>query len=159
MTTPPDLLARAVAIAADAHSGQRDKNGAPYILHPMRVMLRMDSDETRTVAALHDVVEDSDGRWTLARLRQEGFAPEVVTAVDAISRRPGESYATFVLRAAQDPLAKRVKLADLQDNMDQARLAAFAGDEQQAARLGRYRQALRYITGEIGEAEYVAQPE
>ena len=69
MTAPPDLLARAVAIAADAHAGQSDKNGAPYILHPMRVMLRMDSDETRTVAALHDVVEDSDGRWTLARRR------------------------------------------------------------------------------------------
>jgi (p)ppGpp synthase/HD superfamily hydrolase len=135
-------LERAIEIAARAHSGQRDKAGAPYILHPLRVMLRAATDAERIAAVLHDVVEDSD--WTFDQLRAEGFAPEVVEAVDALTRRPGETYEEFVLRAGAHPLARRVKLADLADNSDPNRITSPT--EQDLARLERYRRAIALLT-------------
>jgi hypothetical protein len=114
-------LERAVAIAAEAHAGQLDKAGAPYILHPLRLMLEMETAEERIAAVLHDVVEDTD--WTLKRLRGEGFSPAVVEAVDALTRRDGETYEAFVLRAGRNPIGRRVKLADLRDNCDLSRIA------------------------------------
>lgn len=128
---------RAIAIAVQAHAGQLDKAGEPYVLHPLRVMFRMTSMDERIVAVLHDVVEDSE--WTLQGLQQEGFSHEVVTAVDALTRRDGESYEDFVRRAGANPLARRVKLADLEDNMDMTRIVApKAGD---TSRFERYRRA------------------
>jgi len=114
-------LERAVAIAAQVHAGQRDKAGEPYILHPLRVMLRMATDELQIVAVLHDVLED--GTLTAEDLRREGFAPAVVEAVVALTRLEGESYSAFVRRAARNPLAREVKLSDIADNLDPLRLA------------------------------------
>jgi len=74
-------LERAIAIAAAAHAGQVDKAGQPYILHPLRVMLRVATEHERIAAVLHDVVEDTD--VTLHTLAAEGFAPEVIAAVEA----------------------------------------------------------------------------
>src|SRR5205823_11086434 len=99
-------LERAIAIAAEAHTGQLDKAGAPYVLHPLRVMLRMKTEEERIAAALHDVVEDSD--WSLVALRDEGFSEAIVRAVDSVTRRSGESYEEFVSRAGLDPIGRRV---------------------------------------------------
>jgi hypothetical protein len=114
-------LERAVAISAEAHAGQVDKAGTPYILHPLRLMLEMETAEERIAAVLHDVVEDSD--WTLERLRGEGFSPAVLAAVNALTRRADETYEDFVLRAGRDPIGRRVKLADLRDNCDLSRIA------------------------------------
>src|SRR5690606_9860935 len=100
-------LERALAIAAEAHAGQRDKGGAPYVLHPIRVMLRLDATPDRIAGVLHDVVEDS--AWTLDSLRAEGFSEEVVRAIDHLTRREGEPYEAFVRRAGEDPIAARVK--------------------------------------------------
>lgn len=136
-------LEKAIGIAAEAHTGQRDKAGAPYILHPLRMMLRMQTDEERIVAVLHDVVEDSD--WTLDGLRAEGFSDAVVEAVDALTRQEGESYEAFVVRAGQLSLARRVKLADLEDNMDTTRLGAIT--EVDEARLARYERARQHLLG------------
>jgi (p)ppGpp synthase/HD superfamily hydrolase len=113
-------LERAIAIAASAHEGQIDKGGAPYILHPLRVMLAMSSDEDRTAAVLHDVLEDTP--WTADALRREGFSDAVVDAVESLTRRTGEAYDDFILRARSNPIARRVKLADLADNMDLRRI-------------------------------------
>jgi (p)ppGpp synthase/HD superfamily hydrolase len=90
-------LERAIAIAAEAHAGQVDKAGQAYILHPLRVMLRMGSAHERMAAVLHDVVEDTP--VSLPRLLAEGFAPEVIAAVDALTKRPGESPRTWTCRA------------------------------------------------------------
>ena len=109
-------LERAVAIAVEAHAGQKDRNGASYILHPLRVMARVQSDEEKIVAILHDVVEDTD--WTFDDLRQEGFSEELIAALDCVTKREGEAYEDFVKRSASNVLAKRVKIADLEDNMD-----------------------------------------
>lgn len=134
-------LERAIAIAAQAHSGQVDKAGVPYILHPLRVLLRQQTLDAQIVAALHDVVEDSP--WTLDQLRAEGFPPEIIAAVDAITRRPDEEYEAFVLRAGRNPLARPVKLADLDDNLDQTRIAQPTTKDK--ARLEKYRNAKRLL--------------
>ena len=107
-------LEDAISIAADAHKRQFDKAGAPYILHPLRMMMRMTSEAAMMTAILHDVVEDSD--WTLEGLREVGFSEEVLTAIDGATNRSGESYEQFIERAATNPIARQVKIADLEDN-------------------------------------------
>src|SRR5207245_1920141 len=82
-------LERAIQIAASAHQRQFDQGGSPYFLHPLRVMLRLKSEPDRIVAVLHDVLEDT--AWTAAQLVEEGFAPGVMTALDALCRRKDES--------------------------------------------------------------------
>ena len=109
-------LERAIEIAARTHAGQTDKGGAPYILHPVRVMLRVAPGAQQIVAVLHDVVEDSD--VTFEDLEREGFSAEVVKGLRAVTKVEGESYEDFVARAALDPVGKAVKLADLMENSD-----------------------------------------
>lgn len=98
-------LEKAIAIAVRAHEGQKDKAGAPYVLHPIRLMVRMDSELEMTAAVLHDVVEDS--AWTLELLRAEGFSEEVLEVVDHLTRREGESYDDYVARAGSHPVARK----------------------------------------------------
>lgn len=131
-------LEHAVAIAAQAHAGQFDKAGEPYVLHPVRVMLQMDTNEERIVAVLHDVVEDTD--WTLQRLRKEGFSNAVIAALDSVTRRTNETYGDFVDRAGQNPIGRRVKLADLEDNADLARISQPT--EADRSRVAKYREAI-----------------
>ncbi len=110
-------LERAIAIAAEAHAGQVDKAGAPYILHPLRVMLLLNTIEERIAGVLHDLVEDCPD-WTFDRLRHEGFSEPVIAALEAVTKREGEhgdaNYMTFVQRAGSDKIGRLVKLADLQ---------------------------------------------
>lgn len=113
-------LERAIAIAATAHASQLDKAGQPYILHPLRVMLRLQSEHARMAAVLHDVVEDTD--VTLQQLVAEGFPPQVIAAIEALTKRPGESRLQAAQRAAVNPLAREVKLADNAENMDLSRI-------------------------------------
>ena len=132
--TETELLEKAIGIAVAAHRGQKDRNGAPYILHPLRVMGRVTTTKEKIVAVLHDVVEDTD--WTFDDLRQEGFSDEVLAALDRVTKREGEAYEDFVTRSGNQPLARRVKLADLEDNMDVRRLAKVS--EEDGKRLERY---------------------
>ncbi|MBC7545976.1 MAG: HD domain-containing protein [Candidatus Sericytochromatia bacterium] len=136
-------LDQAVALAAQAHLGQLDKAGAPYILHPLRVMFRCQSDEARMAAVLHDVVEDTP--ITLDDLRQRGFADSVVAAVDRLTRSPDETYEAFIDRVKTDPIALEVKIADLEDNMDVRRMAD--PQPKDFERLAKYRRAWRELTG------------
>ncbi len=99
--------------------------GKPYILHPIRVMLRMNSDLDRTVAILHDVIEDTP--VTLESLRQQGYPQGVIEALECLTRRDGESYDRYLDRVETNPIAQRVKMADLEDNMDWRRLAGRSG--------------------------------
>src|ERR687889_661940 len=117
----------AVSIAAQAHKGQKDKANAPYLLHPLRMMLRMDSEAAMMAAVLHDVVEDTD--WTLERLRGEGFSAEVLDAVDCLTHRDGESYQEFVKRVRTNPIARQVKIADLEDNMNIRRVSRLGAKD------------------------------
>lgn len=132
------MLDQAILIAARAHLGQTDRMGAPYILHPLRMMFRFKSETEMIVAVLHDVIEDNPD-WDFDRLRQEGFSEEIIQAVDHLTRQEQETYEEFVVRSSENPLARRVKLADLEDNMDLKRLNRLT--EQDQARLARYHRA------------------
>ncbi|WEK06923.1 MAG: HD domain-containing protein [Candidatus Pseudomonas colombiensis] len=136
-------LERAIAIAAMAHEGQVDKGGAPYILHPLQVMLRLQDPEARTVAVLHDVVEDSP--VSLEDLREQGFGEGVLSALEALTKREGEDYQAFVERAGRDPLARQVKLADLAENSDLSRIPAPSAKDLE--RVAKYRRAIDYLEG------------
>ena len=113
-------IERAIEIAATAHAGQRDKAGQPYIFHPLRVMLRVDGAHEQMAAVLHDVVEDTS--VTLDNLAQEGFPSEVLRAIAALTKLPGETRLEAAARAAADPIARKVKLADNAENMDLSRI-------------------------------------
>lgn len=135
-------LERAIAIATEAHAGVKDKGGSPYILHPLRVMSRMNSDEARIVALLHDVVEDTN--WTLDALRKEGFSDAVVAGVDAVTRRPGETYEDFVTRAGRNAIGREVKIGDLLDNCDLSRIPNPTDRDRE--RHAKYKRALLMLT-------------
>lgn len=113
---PYDQLAKAMEIAAEAHAGQSDELGNRYFEHCRRVASAVSDDDRKTVAYLHDVVEKGHG-WTIDRLRQLGFSPTILAAVDALTRRSGENEDNFVRRAIGDVIARPVKKADLEDNL------------------------------------------
>jgi (p)ppGpp synthase/HD superfamily hydrolase len=138
------LLKKAIDIATKAHRGQKDKFGKPYILHPQRVMQRVETQEQKIVAILHDVVEDTD--WTLTMLAKHGFSKRLLHALDCATRRKGESYTAYVRRSASNPIARRVKLADLEDNMDIRRLPRIR--ERDRKRLNKYLRAYRWLSAQ-----------
>ncbi|MGI6635101.1 MAG: HD domain-containing protein [Christensenellales bacterium] len=106
---------RARSLALELHVGQVDKAGAPYYLHPFAVADKVGSDAEKTVAYLHDTVED--GVYTIGKARQD-FGDEVADALDAITRRKGEPYMDYIDRVKQNPIARAVKVADLSENMN-----------------------------------------
>jgi (p)ppGpp synthase/HD superfamily hydrolase len=141
-------LERAIAIAVQAHQGVKDRAGRAYILHPIGVMARVKSEKEKIVAILHDVVEDSvpPNRWDFADLRAEGFGEDILAALDGVTKRPGEAYEAFILRALPNPLARTVKIADLEDNMDLRRLDIVTEKDQE--RFNKYLRAWTLLTAE-----------
>ncbi len=131
----------AIAFAAAAHAGQVDKAGKPYILHPLRVMLRMEGVERQVVGVLHDVVEDCGVSLDEISVR---FGEPVAAALDALSRREGESYDDFIERCGANDLARSVKWADIRDNSDLSRLDKITGADLQ--RVEKYRKASNRLT-------------
>lgn len=136
------LLEKAITIAANAHEGQKDKAGVPYILHPIRVSNRCRTDEERIVAILHDTIEDTD--VTPDYLLSEGFPKNIVEAVLSVTRNDGESYEDFILRSKQNHIGKQVKIHDLEDNMDITRFHSLS--EKDLKRLNKYLKAYHVLT-------------
>ena len=134
-------LERAIQIAVQAHMGQKDKGGEPYILHPLRVMFKMHTNLERMVAVLHDVIEDTE--WTLDHLRDEGFSDHVLAAVDCLTRKSDESYEDFVKRVQVNTLARTVKIADLEDNLDTSRIPELT--DKDVERIRKYQKALTVL--------------
>lgn len=131
-----------IIFATEAHRGQVDKAGIPYILHPLRLMCNQQNDTERIIAVLHDVIEDTD--YTLDDLRRMGYEEEIVEAVDCLTRREEETYEEFIQRIKPNRLARCVKLADLQDNMDIRRAGLL--QEKDLERLQRYQKAWFELT-------------
>lgn len=142
MMTLNEQLKRATDIAIEAHRGQYDKNGQPYVGHVLRVMSAGHTLQEKIVGALHDVVEDTP--WTMQMLENEDFLPEIIDAVDAMTHTETETYEEYLLRAAKNPIALRVKLNDLTDNMDIRRLNDL-GDAN-IERLRKYWKAYKMLT-------------
>jgi (p)ppGpp synthase/HD superfamily hydrolase len=137
----PTALDKALALAVRAHAGQADRFGRAKILHVLGVTLRMRHDDDRLAAVLHDVVES--GELTLEDLRDQGFSETVVEAVDRLTRREGEPYEACIERAGADPMARRIKMADLQDKIEGDRLLEGVPDD--APRLWRLLRALKRL--------------
>jgi (p)ppGpp synthase/HD superfamily hydrolase len=136
MTTTASL---AITIAERAHAGRTYKAGRPYMEHVLAVVAGVETDEEKIVAALHDVLEDCPD-WTPERLIGEGIPADLVSSVLVLTKRSGESYSDFVERVKADPIARRVKIADLTHNMDLSRLPAVSDADRD--RLEKYRRAL-----------------
>ncbi|KEQ21588.1 GTP pyrophosphokinase [Paenibacillus tyrfis] len=134
-------LTKAILIATAAHQDQLDKGNQPYILHPLRLMLKAPDNDSRIVAVLHDVIEDTD--VTIESLRQEGFAERLLEALDCLTRRDNETYEEFLQRIKPNSLARYVKLLDLEDNRDVRRIKNLS--EEDFERLQRYEKAVKYL--------------
>ena len=149
-------LENAIKIAVEAHTGQVDKGGNPYILHPLRVMLSLDREEERIVGVLHDVVEDCAG-WSWERLEAKGFSEEIIQALKSVSKTPEEEveyrslsedqkldhYLEFIERAKANEIGRQVKAADIKDNLDISRIDDIT--QKDIHRLNRYKAALKLI--------------
>lgn len=131
----------ALALAALAHKGQHDLAGAPYICHPMRVALAQTNERARIVAILHDTVEDT--AITYDDLACAGFDDDIIAAVEALTKRPGEKRIDAAVRAKANPLALQVKFADVADNMNLARIGNPTAEDY--ARLQEYEIVLAYL--------------
>lgn len=131
------ILQHAIELATEAHKGQTDRAGKPYIGHITRVMQAGRTVEERMAGILHDIVEDTD--WTFDRLADEGIPPQVIAAVRCLTKQEGEDYDRFVERVKTNPIAVEVKLNDLRDNMDITRLPEITDAD--VVRLRKYRRA------------------
>jgi (p)ppGpp synthase/HD superfamily hydrolase len=152
----PDLQ-RAIEIAVAAHKGVTDKSGKqPYLTHPLRVMLSLQSagEVAQIVGILHDVVEDTD--VSLDDLRREGFPDDVLSALALVTHAKSEPYEDYVVRLKSNAIAKAVKLADLQDNTRLDRSIIRTDDRALADRQRSYKYVLTYkfLIDELGEADY-----
>ena len=136
-----NLLEQAISIATQAHAGQVRKDGSPYILHPLHVMLQMESEVEQITAVLHDVVEDT--RVSLAELEAQGMPPAALEAIELLTHEADVPYERYILALKANPIARRVKLADLKHNMDIAALPALT--DQDVARLRRYGRAWQLL--------------
>jgi (p)ppGpp synthase/HD superfamily hydrolase len=134
-------LEDALMLAAMAHRGQTDKAGQPYILHPIRLMLSLTGEQERMAALLHDVVEDSD--VTLGDLTVAGYPVEVVEAVALLTHQEGQEYSDYIERIRENPIARKVKVADLKDNLDLSRIASPT--DKDSARMEKYKAALEVL--------------
>ena len=159
-------LQRAIEIAVIAHKGQVDKAGNLYVLHPLRVMMSLDTEDEKIVGVLHDVVEDCEG-WTWDRLRSEGFSEKIIDALQSVSKTPEEEaefkclkdsglddavrdhYLSFIKRAKANEIGRKVKVADIKDNLDASRIADPTSDDK--LRIDRYRIALDALRKAAGE--------
>ena len=137
-----DMVIRALEIAAVAHAGQVDKAGIAYIRHPITVASLVETPEEKMVAYLHDVVEDTD--VTLADLKEAGFSTAVLDAVNAMTHRKDEPREEYLKRVKANPLARRVKLADLTHNSDLSRIPD--PKEKDIKRREKYLKELEYLT-------------
>ena len=133
----------AKALATRAHEGQTDKAGLPYITHPQRVASRLHTPEEQVVGWLHDTVEDTE--VTLSTIESQ-FGPETTAAVDAISRREGETWSEYLDRVQENPVARAVKISDLIDNSNLGRIPVVTMKD--VKRQAKYNKALEKLVGE-----------
>ena len=136
-------LQRAIEIALEAHKDALDKGGNPYILHPLRLMLQMDSEEEMIVAILHDVVEDSE-KWSFDKLQAEGFSKKIINSLRSITKEnENEDYEKFIDRSIRDKIGRKVKIADISDNLDISRLKEVT--DKDILRINKYKKVLEKL--------------
>lgn len=133
-------LEKIIIFAATKHRGQVDKEGESYIFHPLRVMARMKTKDEQIVAVLHDILEDTDA--TVEDLRRLGVSTRLIRTLQTLTRKENEDYLAYIDRVKKDKLARRIKMADLADNLDPRRLKRLKKDVQERLKK-KYTAALR----------------
>ena len=128
---------KALKLCFEAHKNQVDKSGLPYVFHPFHLAEQMKTEQTTIVALLHDVVEDS--KYTIDDLKNMGFSKEVTDAIALMTHADDVDYMDYVRAIAKNPIAKAVKLADLEHNSDLTRLDSV--DEKSLTRVQKYKKA------------------
>ena len=137
-------LERAIEIAVSAHKGVFDKGGNPYILHPLRVMMSLTTNDEKIVGVLHDVVEDSDD-WDFDKLKAEGFSDTVLDGLRAVTKfSEDEDYDAFIQRGLDNNIGRAVKIADIRDNLDVTRIGELK--DKDLKRLNKYKRSLKTLT-------------
>ena len=136
-----EMTNKAMVLAYEAHQGQYDKSGLPYVFHPFHLAEQMDTEEAVTAALLHDVAEDTD--YTLEDLRSMGFPDTVTDALALLTHDPSVPYMEYVERLKSNPIARSVKLADLTHNSDLSRLPVVT--EKDLERVEKYRKAIKLL--------------
>lgn len=136
-----EILAKAIQIAVNAHKGQMDRAGKPYIQHPLRLMNNVHTTEEKIVAILHDVIEDTD--ITADNLKEAGIPEALVTEIQTLTHDPAVEYDSYVEKIAQHKIARKVKMADLKDNMDITRLNIIT--DKDIERLKKYHRNYMYL--------------
>ncbi len=132
---------QAMKLCYEAHQGQVDKSGIPYVFHPIHVAEQMSDEATTIVALLHDVVEDTD--YTLDDLTRMGFDDTVTDALALLTHKKGVPYLEYVAKLKNNPIARAVKVADLRHNSDLSRLDEM--DEKAKSRLEKYKAAIELL--------------
>lgn len=144
-----ELTQKAMKICFDAHREQRDKGGMPYVFHPFHVADQMDTEKETCVALLHDLIEDTD--WTLEKLAAEGFPFDVLRVLELMTHDSRTPYLEYIGRLSVNPIAKKVKLADLRHNSTRGRLKKYTENDEE--RLRKYLAAQAILTGGTADPE------
>lgn len=146
-----ELLGKMIVLATNAHAGQYDRGGNPYILHPIRVMsyLKTDDEELQCIALGHDVIEDTD--TTYADLRAAGMTERIITGIKALTKQPGETYDEYKQNVFANVDAMRVKLCDLRHNTDIRRLKGVS--ERDLERMAKYQRFYLEIQSRLRELD------
>ena len=135
------MLEKAIGIAVEAHRGQIDKAGKPYILHPMRVMLAGKNQDEMICGILHDVIEDTP--VSIDMLAQEGFTKTVLDALLLLTHDRSIPYRSYIEAIPPNPLAVQVKLYDLHDNLNRDRLGTLTLEDER--RMDKYKKSQEYL--------------
>ena len=140
------LFERAIVLAGIKHAGQKDKGGKPYMMHVLRVMMNVEEEKLKIAALLHDLLEDTDLKEQ--DLLDLAFGEDIVSIVSLLTRKPKEEYVDYIKNIAKDKSAIVVKLSDLKDNQNRARLKEKLTGED-VERLNKYHQAEKYLLDEL----------
>ncbi|MBQ8147104.1 MAG: bifunctional (p)ppGpp synthetase/guanosine-3',5'-bis(diphosphate) 3'-pyrophosphohydrolase [Clostridia bacterium] len=135
------LTKKALQLCFSAHKEQVDKTGLPYVFHPFHLAEQMDDEISTVCALLHDVVEDTD--ITLNDIRKMGFTEEVVQVLALLTHENDVPYMDYIKRISTNPIATKVKIADLLHNSDTTRLDVV--DEFALRREEKYKKALDFL--------------
>ena len=133
---------KAIKLIFEKHNGQFDKSGLPYVHHPLHVAEQMDDENTTVAALLHDVVEDTD--TSFEELEDMGFSDEVISALRLLTHDPNENYFDYVKGVGKNEIARKVKIKDLEHNMDLSRLDQITSED--LARVNKYKESYDYLS-------------
>lgn len=136
-----EMTKKAIKLMFEKHKDQVDKSGIPYVFHPFHLAEQMDDEETTITALLHDIVEDTD--TTFEDLRKLGFSDNVINALKLMTHDKNVDYFEYVKNISKNPIARKVKIKDLEHNMDTSRLDEVT--DKDLERVKKYKKCHKYL--------------